>query len=108
MIKHVKVNSAYKVPFNAHDQLILRLCKRQECVFYLTRELIVILSLAVLFRKCKLGVHWRRRGPSAEERRLAPLQDYDGVQVQSQAPDHRHTPPELTQRALVSTTFHYA
>lgn len=89
--------------FNAYD--ICYLCKwkvlcRPACS--------LLFSFAVIFRKCQLGVHWCRRGPSAEERWLSPLQDYDGVQVQPQAPDHWHTPPELTQRALVSATLYYA
>ena len=49
-----------------------------------------------------------RRGSQAQEWRLSTLQDPEGVSNQPQTADHRHTPPELTQGALVTAALHHA
>ena len=56
----------------------------------------------------ELGLHRCGRGSPAEERRLAPLQNHDGIQIQPQAADYRHAPAELSEGALVPAALHHA
>lgn len=63
---------------------------------------------SVISGQRQLGLHWRGWSASTKERRLAPVQDHDGVQVQSQAFDHRNPSAELFERAVVPAALHYA
>lgn len=59
-------------------------------------------------RKHRLGCADGGRGAPAQERRLAALQDSQGVRHESQAAHHRHSSAELFEGTLGSSALYHA